>query len=347
MLRSVSRCAVAAGLISAALISTAHSAAAQDRMVLVTGVALEGEIKSARRGTLSFDNEELDVVEVDLVDVAELTSSRFFEVSDDTGTTYFGSLAAADSGTVVIAGVVTLDLARIVEMIAFDNNFWGRTNGYLDIGASIAKANSLASLTIGALGAYRGPRWGLRLSTDGYWQRQETTGELGGVLVETTTRQSFNSSVSRYLARWAVQGSADWERNQELDLNSRFQVGVQGIYSLIENQALELRAGAGLVSNTENYVGEDVQTSGEVISGVALDIFDAGDVDLYTALTTYTNVNEGGRFRFALDGRVSWEIVEDFFIGFTVRENYDSRPPVDTGEKRDFRYGFSVGWSWS
>jgi hypothetical protein len=347
---NLSRFAAIAGLSLTAMIGFAGGAAAQDRVVLVTGVALEGEIKSASRGTLSFDNDELDVVKVDLVDVAELTSPSFFEVSDDIGTIYYGSLEAADSGTVVVSGTgasVTLDLARIVEIIAFDNNFWGRTNGFLDIGASVAKANSLSSFTIGALAAYRGPRWGLRLSADGYWQRQKTIGELGGELIETTNRQSFSSSISRYLQRWAIQGSADWETNRELELDLRFQAGVQGIYSLIENQSLELRAGAGLVNNTEDYIGEKVQTTAEVIAGAALDIFDAGAVDVYTSLTTYTNLSERGRFRVALDGRVSWEVIDDFFIGLTVKENLDNRPPVETGAKRDFRYGFTVGWSWS
>ncbi len=322
---------------------------AQDRVVLANGVTLEGEIKSATRGTLSFDNDELDVVEVDLVDVRELTSPSFFEVSDASGGVYRGSLEAADSGMVRIGGAdgaAVVPLGSIVEILAFDATFWGRTSGFVDVGVNLTKANDLRSLSVGSRFAYRGPRWGWVFVEDAYWRTQTTLIGTGEQFAESTRRITLSGSLSRYFARWAIQGSADWERNDELDLESRFQLGAQGIYTLIENQALELRAGGGLVNNTEDYVGSDVQTTAEVILGAGVDIFDLGDVDVYTRLQTYTNLDED-RYRLSLDGRISWEVIDDFFLGFTVKENYDTRPPSAASEKRDFRYGFTIGWSWS
>ncbi|HSM06235.1 MAG TPA: DUF481 domain-containing protein [Longimicrobiales bacterium] len=327
----------------------ARPASAQDRVVLVTGVELEGEIKSASRGTLSFDNDELDVVKVDLVDVRALTSPSFFEVTDANGGVYRGSLEAADSGMVRIGGAngpAVVPLGSIVEILQFDATFWGRTSGFVDVGVNLTQANDLRSLSIGSRLAYRGPRWGWVASEDAYWQTQTTTIDTGEEFAEATRRISINGAVSRYFARWAVQGSADWERNDELDLESRFQFGAQGIYTLIENQALELKTGGGLVNNTEDYVDSDRQTTVEVIVGAGVDIFDLGDVDVYTRLQTYTNLNED-RFRLSLDGRISWEVIDDFYLGLNVKENYDSSPPSAASAKRDFRYGFSIGWSWS
>lgn len=325
-------------------------ASAQDRVVLVTGVALEGEIKSARRGEVSFDNDELDVVEIDVEDITELTSPSFFEVTDVFGQQYLGSLVAGDSGTVVVTGPGTsqvLNLIDIVELLAIDDGFWARTNGYLDVGANVAQANSLSSFLIGGLAAYRGPRWGANVGIDGYRQRQTATADNGAKFEQTTNRLALSSTASRYFAQWAIQASADWEKNDELDLVSRVQFGLQGIYSLIENRSLEFRTGAGFVNNTEAYVGESTQTSAELKVGATLDIFDMGDVDLYTSLYTYTNLNEQGRYRVDLDGRISWEIIDDFTIGFTILERFDNRPPSEAAVKRDYQYGLTLGWSWS
>lgn len=332
------------------LVASAVRVSAQDRVVLVTGVELEGEIQSARRGEVSFDNDELDVVEIDVEDITELTSPSFFEVTDVFGEQYLGSLVAGDSGTVVVTGPGTsqiLNLIDIVELLSIDDGFWARTNGYLDVGANVAQANSLSSFLVGGLVAYRGPRWGANADIDGYWQRQTAEADDGATFTQTTNRLALGSTLSRYLARWAVQASGDWEKNDELELVSRVQFGAQAIYSLIENRSMEFRTGAGVVNNTEAYEGEDTQTSGELKVGATLDIFDMGDVDLYTSFYTYTNLNEKGRYRVDLDGRISWEMIDDFTIGFTILERFDNRPPSMAAVKRDYQYGLTLGWSWS
>ena len=184
----------------------ARPADAQDRMVLVTGVSLAGEIKSAGRGTLSFDNEELDVVEVDVEDIATLVSPRFFEVHDAVGGIYRGSLQPADSGQVRVAGPEGSQLLRIVDIVeltVFDESFWGRTNGYLDVGLNVARANFLSSLSLGTLFAYRGPRWGGNVRWDSYWQSQVTEAPDGTEFEDTARRITAQTKVSRYLA-WAI-----------------------------------------------------------------------------------------------------------------------------------------------
>lgn len=342
--------ALAVPLVATALLWSSPTAAAQDRVVLNNGVALEGEIKEARRGEVSFDNEELDVVTIDLDDVRELTSPGFFEVTDAVGQVYRGALVAGDSGTVLVGQgdqTTLLNISDIVHMLSFDAGFWGRTNGHVDLGADMAAASSLRSLLLGGLFTYRGPRWGTRHSIDGYWQRQTTAGDLGAELVRTTHRLALNSSVSRFLGRWAVQASVDAEQNEELGLQSRLQIGLLGAYRVVRNQSVELSAGTGLGDNAENYVGEVTSRSAEIIAAAVLDVFDIGDVDVYTSVLLYANTSEGGRFRGAVDGRISWEIIEDFTIGLSLVERLDSRPPARGTRKRDFQYGLTLGWSWS
>ena len=73
------------------------------------------------------------------------------------------------------------------------------------------------------------------------------------------------------------------------------------------------------------------------------DAFDIGDLDVRTS--AIITPADGGRFRLNVDGRVSWEIFNDFVVGITVTERYDTEPPnADAG--RDFHYALTIGWSW-
>ena len=64
-----------------------------DRVLLRNGNPIVGEIEELRRGTLDFDTEEMDVVGIDWDDIALLTSTRIFEVTDLDGFRYLGRLA--------------------------------------------------------------------------------------------------------------------------------------------------------------------------------------------------------------------------------------------------------------
>jgi len=99
------------------------------------------------------------------------------------------------------------------------------------------------------------------------------------------------------------------------------------------------------VLNSEQYVGEERTESGEVNVSAGFDAFDIGDLNVYAAVNSYTSPSEG-RVRVDIDGRISWEVFSDFFVGFNVIEKFDTAPPA-TAPDRDFQYGLTVGWSWS
>jgi hypothetical protein len=229
----------------------------------------------------------------------------------------------------------------------FDTGFFARTNGFIDVGSNIARANSLRSLLVTGRFNYRGPKWGFELNGESYWQRQKSVSSEGDTTTQATSRNSAQLGVSRFFgARWAVSGSGQVEQNQELQLDFRVLGVLGGSYQIVHNQGIELYAGAGGVVNQELYVGEERSTTAEVLLSAGFDAFDVGDVDIYTSLTTYTNPTDGGRFRVNFDGRIAWEIFGDFTIGLNITERFDSKPPSATAAKRDYQYALSVGWSW-
>ena len=323
----------------------------QDTVTLRSGNLVVGEIKSLRRGNLSFDTEEMDIVKIDWEDIAFLTSSDLFEVALVSGAEFFGSLQSADTAVLVIVGTATADtvpFAEVVEIGPIEAGFFARTNGFIDVGTNLARANRMASILADGRFSYRSPKWGFDVDGESYWQRQESVSELADTTTQRTSRNSASLSVSRFLSgKWALTGSGAVEQNQELNLDLRFLALVGGVYQIVRNQGLELSAAAGGAVNSEEYAGEGRSASGEILAEVRFDAFDIGDLDLYTDLKTFTSPGDGGRLRAAFDARIAWEIIDDFTIGLNVTESYDSRPPSAEATKRDFQYAFSIGWNWS
>jgi hypothetical protein len=328
--------------------ASSEEASAQDRVAFLSGNFLEGEVKQFQRGTLDFDTEEMGVVGVDWEDIESITSDALFEVTTDEGDVYFGSLGGAGRTLVVSgeAGATSLSYDDIVEIISISKGFLARTSGFLDVGVNLTRANNLFSLLVRARGAYSGPKWFLSVQGERYGQKQEAMDELGNVTRQQTSRSLANLTGKRFIGgRFAATFSEQIEQNEELNLDRRVLTTLGGEYFAIRNQSVELSLGAGAVLNSEQYVGEERNESGEINVAAGFDAFDIGDLNVYTSVNSYTNPSDG-RVRVDVDGRVSWEVFSDFFIGFNVIEKFDSEPPA-TAPDRDFQYGLTVGWSWS
>jgi len=329
-----------------ALPAVVHAQA--DTVVLRSGLPVVGELLALKRGKLELDTEEMDVVRIDWEDVALVTSGRFFEVLLSTGEQYFGSLSSPDTAVLQVTGVRTASLpfSRVVSMLQLERGFWARTSGFVDLGTNLARANQLRSVLGKGRLDYRGPKWGLEVNAETYWQSQRTTTELGDTTT-STTRNTLSTALSRFLgARWAATGAGQVEQNEELNLDRRFLGELGGSYTFVRNQGLEFGAGAGLAVNSERFTDAEPKTSAEGVVSVTFDAFDIGDLDLFASVSTYSSPQDGGRFRVKFDARVAWEIFSDFTIGLNVIERYDSRPQSETAQNRDYQYAFSVGWSW-
>jgi len=327
------------------------SAQVQDTVILRSGNPVVGEVESLRRGTLSVDTDEMNVVGIDWEDIALVTSSALFEVTLVSGEMLLGSLQSADTAVLVIVGAARADTVPFVEVVeigSVETGFLARTNGFFDLGTNLARANRMASLLADGRFRYRSPKWEFEVTGESYWQRQESVSEMEDTTTQETTRNSTSLAVSRILGgKWAMTGAGSVEENEELNLDLRVLAFVSGVYQIIRNQGVEFSAAAGGTLNSEEYAGEGRQSTGEILAQLRFDAFDVGDLDLYTNLSTYTHPGDEGRFRADLDARIAYEIIDDFTFGINITESFDSRPPSESATKRDFQYSFSVGWSWS
>ena len=322
----------------------------RDTVVLRSGNLVVGEIQSLRRGSLSFDTDEMDVVSIDWEDIATVTSPHQFEITLVSGEEYVGSFGAGGTAVLLITGptgVHSIPFDDVVLIRSVEQSVLARTNGFIDLGTNLARANRLASILLKGKFQYQDLKWGVDLTGDSYWQQQESVSEAADTTTERTSRNSATLALTRFITgKWAMAGSGSAEQNEQLDLDRRISAFLGGGYSIIRDQGMELFVGGGGNLNDERYVGEDPKTTGEIRAQIRFDAFDVGDLDVYTDVTSFVTPTGGGRFRTNIDARIAWELIDDFVLGFNVTERLDSKPPSETATKRDYQYAFSIGWSW-
>jgi hypothetical protein len=328
------------------LIGVTRPAHAQktDTLRLRNGDRIVGEIKNLNRALLSYSTDNMQLVSVEWDAVASLVSRTSFEIELQSGFKHYGRLTTAPAGYLVVTGAVvadTLPLGLVVHILPMRRQFWSRVDGYVDLGFTYQQANHNLQLTFGSQAAYRGPKVSASIGGSYFLQSQDS--------VATTSRSSLTLSEKYFVgSRWYVGSGQAFERNEELQLESRFKFGVGAERFLVQNDAIEFTLGAGAVLLREQYTGEDDQSvtwEGQV--NLAFDAFryNQPKLDLSTSLAIYPGLTELGRVRIDFDGRVSYELVKDFFLTVSVFERYDSRPPSETAAKSDFGTTLSITWS--
>ena len=273
--------AVAVAAITAAVGAPSTYAQEVGRVVLLSGNPVVGVIEELARGDLMVDTDEMGDVAIDWDDIASVTTTRIFEVTDVSGFQYFGRLEATDQqrALVVVLGAIadTLAFSDVVTMTYIGQGFLAKTKGYVDVGINITRANSLASLLLKGRFAYRGQLWDVDWNAETYFQRQETTTDTGEVFEEETSRNSTSVTVKRFFGGdWAATTTSDVEQNEELSLDGRLLLILRGEYFLIRSQSVEFSAGLGAALNNETFTGEARTSSAEITAVSTFDAFDIG-----------------------------------------------------------------------
>ncbi|HET9327590.1 MAG TPA: DUF481 domain-containing protein [Candidatus Eisenbacteria bacterium] len=323
-------------------------AAKTDVIVLKNGDRITGEIKGLERGKLDYSTDDAGRPAVEWVKIARVTSPNSFEVEVSSGRKYVGRLVTAGrDGRMVVAGerVDTLAIADVVRINGLQSGFAQRTQAYLDVGLTYAKANSATTFTTAGEAAYRGDQFGSRLSYDSYAQGQES--------VPTTSRNSGVAQVVYFLPkRWSTVVLFSLEQNDELSLDLRFTgAGMLG-RTLIQSNAMALGVAGGLAVARERFAAtagssSEMRTSFEGVVASQWDAFrfDAPTLDFSTSLYIFPSLSDPGRVRGEFNARLKYEIISDVDVGVTLTDTFDS-DPGENASTNDFITTFTIGWSY-
>jgi hypothetical protein len=146
------------------------SAAKTDVVVMQNGNRVTCEVKELFRGRLRVKTDDMGTLDVSWNRVRELTASRLFEVEDNRGRLFYGSLRPAPEAgkmeIVGLAGTTALEMLFVVRIQPIKSGFWRRLDGSIDIGAAYTSSSRLTELSVDAEASFRRPTFQARLTLD-------------------------------------------------------------------------------------------------------------------------------------------------------------------------------------
>ncbi len=336
---------VLAILIAALFAAPAAAHDKTDVIVLNNGDRLTGEIKGVAQEALEFETDAAGTLKVEWTHVASLTSSFDYEVEMTTGERYFGSLAsAAEPGELVIvgdAGEWSVSLSGIFSISPIGRGFWKRLNGNVNLGFSYTQSNRAVQYSLSAASHYQNRKYlGLGQLNSIFNTQQDS---------DSTHQQNLSFRVTRSVKKVSgVYGVVQLQSNPDQGFDLRSVVGGGYDRFLVHRANGYFIVNAGLVYDREQIVGSpQVDNSAEVTVGLQFASFslDHPSRTVTIGFDTFTNVTDTPRFRAQLNFRLTWEIVNNFNLGITLLDSYDTRPPTVEAKNNDMSLSLSVGYS--
>lgn len=321
--------------------------AQSDSLILSNGDKIVGEIKNMSSGVVTIETDYSDSdFKIEWEKIKELYTDQLYTVvltdkSVLTGskveTTTPGKLKVSDD-------YITreVDVNDIVYFRQLDEGFWSKVSASVDIGYSLTKANNLQQYNASANLGYQSDQWTHNAS---YRQVRSTQDEVDPI------RRVEGAISTNYMMRNGIffGGALNFLSNSEQSLELRTTGTVGSGYYMVRTNSWYWNGFLGVAINNENYE-EDVAAAGssdrqsyEGVMGTELNLYDVGDLNLFTNFYWYPSLTESGRNRIDYKIDVSYDIFNDFYIKAGLTLNYDSKP-LEGSSPSDYVILTGFGW---
>jgi len=333
-----------------ALAAWSPEAAAQktDIITLDNGDTITCEIEELERGRLRCKTDAMGTVYIKWEHIVDIHTDKTLEVEMASGQRYFGAIRPGETPAQMAVTVGQASTMIRGEDVAFVRQirptFWGKLDGGIDFGASFTQSDNQFDYSLNANSKYTGRAntFNLELSSAIRIRDDETT----------NNRQSISGQWYRQLRwqRWFGITVLNFLHNDELNIDLRSTAGYgMGRYLAQTNRWTWNAYATGLYSR-EQYVGEDTGNNNlEAGLGTNFQVFTFGDheTDINTGFVFLPSLSDIGRYRLQLNAKVKREFIKDLYFSVDLYETYDSRPPTQTGAKKnDFGITMAFGWSY-
>lgn len=331
-------------LVLAALSQAAEARDKTDVITLKNGDRVTGEIKSLQYGQLELSTDDMGTINIEWEAIAHIDSTYVFDVEEIGGERYSGVLGTTPQGTVTVAspgGTGTIDHENVTRIAQLESGFWSRIDGSFSAGYSFAKSSDVTVISGGFDANYRGEDIAASLNID---VNSTTSPEQGQ---QDRDKVAFAYQWLRENRNyWA--GLASVERNEELGIDARTQLGGGFGRYMLQTPHSELTAFVGATYTREWVTGdEESQDSAEGVLGGTWRIFrlNTPKTSLTSQLVLYPSLTENDRYRGTADVSLRKEIIKDFFLELSFYYDYDSQPPGEATAKDDYSITTSLGYT--
>jgi len=319
-----------------------------DVIIFNNGDRLTGEIKSLKRGRLSFNTDATGTISIEWAKISHIESLQNIQVETSTGTRFFGHLEPTEEVDFVVintgSGLEKIDDAQVILMNPIEDRGLGAFDIDLTVGYNFAKAGGVTQANLGIDVDYRTRLRIYSLAASTTLNDSDTQ--------EASKRANFGLQYKRlWRNRWYVNGNLNMDQNDELNLNLRTSIGAGGGRFLIQSNSMLLGLQAGLQFSRENISRElilpippeilpdpeDVD-SVEAVFSVNWDWFrfDAPELDWSTAFELIPSLTQSGRVRATFDTSLKWELFNDLKWGVSFYSTFDNEPQSRGASTSDY-----------
>ena len=325
--------------------AAAHAQGRTDVVTLANGDRITGEVVRLERGRLEFKTDDAGTLYLEWDKLISVVATRIVEVVTGDGRRFLGSLGRANDRFITVvspAGTTALAMSEVTIIRQIGGSFWRKLDGSVDAGFSYTRSSGVAQLNFNSDTVYRKPGSQARLT--GSMTITQTEDDPG-----RDDRGSVEASYLRYRWReWFIVSAGRFESNESLGVTLRSQIGVATGPRLINSNRAQMSLGGGLVFNDER--GVDVEptqnTEALFVFQTSFYTYDRPKTNLDINLQYYPSLSNIGRNRLQLDASVKREFLKDLFVGLSLYNTYDSRPPNPTANTNDIGVVVSIGWSY-
>ena len=207
----------------------------------------------------------------------------------------------------------------------------------MDFGYSFTSANNLQQLNGAIKTDYYTNAWGLSASFSTVQNIQDDVKPIkrsdGAINLKIFfAHDYYGSATSNFYGN----------NEQNLSLRSTYNLGL-GRYFIRTNRVY-LSSTFGIGYTFENYMDTLTDRKSVVGSfGIEYNVFDMGDLNLYTKMGLFPSFSEKGRLRSSFDVSLKYDLPKDFYIKLGLNYKYDTKP-IQGISPQDYVYNVGIGW---
>jgi len=315
---------------------------AQDTLVTTDNTTLIGEIKSMDRGVLVFETDfSDDDFKLTWLKVEKVVSHRKFRIILNNQERYYGSIIYSNDKLIIQdkeRGEITVNTKEIVYIKHVDEgSIFDLLNLSLDVGYSFTNAKNLEQINGSINADYTTNKW----STNIY----ATTAMSSQTDVESVIRNTAGLGFKAFMKYGFFAGiGGDFYSNteQHMQLRSNYNITFGKFLLRTNRQYLNTTLGGAFLNENYSDTLPD-RNSYEGKLGIEYNMFDMGDLSVFTSLNLFPSFTEKGRMRTEFKLDVKLDLPRDFYIKGSLNYNYDNKPAEGVAFD-DYIYTFGVGW---
>ena len=283
------------------------------------------------RALLKYSTDDLGIISVEWTNVTRIYSRATFEVQVSAGHKYYGSLGWR---------LTAASWSALTRCPSPRSSRWPRSG----------KASSPGSMGTWISGfpsrrptarcrsprapgvVYRGPATETALEFSTFREDRDDAEQTARLTCDLTQRFLFGD-------QWSAGLGLGYERNEELDLAGRVTLLGFGAYTFTRSNHLNFWTIDRLVVTREQCFSTDSTSYGlEALIGAVFGAYryDRPKLDASLTSSLYPSLTVQGRVRWQNDVRLSYELVKDFMVTFTIFDSFDNKPQSADASRNDF-----------